>query len=204
MSSVDERIVEMRFDNAQFESGAKTSIGTLGKLQSALKLGDAGKSLSNIGESVKGIDTRGLASGLEIISNRFSVLGIMGDQVIRRLTDGFMQLGHSVTSAVKGLTIDQIGAGFTKYVYRNFGYTLGTIASAQTTVGIDVTSMTDLKVGDLILFQNEEKTKIGHTGVYLGNGEFIHAANPDRGVVIDNLNTSTYYNTRFVIAKRIV
>ena len=95
-------------------------------------------------------------------------------------------------------------AGFTKYVYKNFGFTLGTIASAQTTVGTDVTSMTDLKVGDLILFQNEEKTKIGHTGVYLGNGEFIHAANPDRGVVIDNLNTSTYYNTRFVIAKRIV
>ena len=95
-------------------------------------------------------------------------------------------------------------AGFTKYVYKNFGYTLGTIASAQTTVGTDVTSMTDLKVGDLILFQNEEKTKIGHTGVYLGNGEFIHAANPDRGVVIDNLNTSTYYNSRFVIAKRIV
>ena len=95
-------------------------------------------------------------------------------------------------------------AGFTKYVYKKFGYTLGTIASAQTTVGTDVTSMADLKVGDLILFQNEEKTKIGHTGVYLGNGEFIHAANPDRGVVIDNLNTSTYYNTRFVIAKRIV
>ena len=95
-------------------------------------------------------------------------------------------------------------AGFTKYVYKNFGYTLGTIASAQTTVGTDVTSMADLKVGDLVLFQNEEKTKIGHTGVYMGNGEFIHAANPERGVVIDNLNTSSYYNTRFVIAKRIV
>ena len=59
-------------------------------------------------------------------------------------------------------------------------------------------------MGDLILFQNEEKTKIGHTGVYLGNGEFIHAANPQRGVVIDNLNTMSYYNTRFVNAKRIV
>lgn len=95
-------------------------------------------------------------------------------------------------------------AGFTKYVFKNFGYTLGSIASAQTSVGTDVTSMSDLKVGDLILFQNEEKTKIGHTGIYLGNGEFVHAANPERGVVTDNLNTSSYYNTRFVIAKRIV
>lgn len=94
-------------------------------------------------------------------------------------------------------------AGFTKYVYKNFGVTLGSIASAQNSIGTDV-ARDDLKVGDLILFQNEEKTKIGHTGVYLGNGEFIHAANPQRGVVIDNLNTMSYYNTRFVNAKRIV
>lgn len=94
-------------------------------------------------------------------------------------------------------------AGFTKYVYKNFGVTLGSIASAQNSIGTDV-AREDLKVGDLILFQNEEKTKIGHTGVYLGNGEFIHAANPQRGVVIDNLNTMSYYNTRFVNAKRIV
>lgn len=94
-------------------------------------------------------------------------------------------------------------AGFTKYVYKNFGVTLGSIASAQNSIGTDV-AREDLKVGDLLLFQNEEKTKIGHTGVYLGNGEFIHAANPQRGVVIDNLNTMSYYNTRFVNAKRIV
>ena len=94
-------------------------------------------------------------------------------------------------------------AGFTKYVYKNFGVTLGSIASAQNSIGTDV-AREELKVGDLILFQNEEKTKIGHTGVYLGNGEFIHAANPQRGVVIDNLNTMSYYNTRFVNAKRIV
>ena len=94
-------------------------------------------------------------------------------------------------------------AGFTKYVYKNFGVTLGSIASAQNSIGADV-AREDLKVGDLILFQNEEKTKIGHTGVYLGNGEFFHAANPQRGVVIDNLNTMSYYNTRFVNAKRIV
>ena len=63
--------------------------------------------------------------------------------------------------------------------------------------------MDDLQIGDLILFQNEEKTKIGHVGIYIGGGNFVHAANPDRGVVIDNIITSSYYNTRFVTAKRI-
>ena len=58
--------------------------------------------------------------------------------------------------------------------------------------------------GDLIVFYNEEKTKVGHVGIYIGNGEFVHAANPERGVVIDNINTNTYYNTRFVSARRII
>ena len=40
--------------------------------------------------------------------------------------------------------------------------------------------------------------------MYIGNGDFVHAANPERGVVIDNLNTMSYYDIRFVKAKRIV
>lgn len=94
-------------------------------------------------------------------------------------------------------------SGFTRYVYSNFGYSLGSTAASQTSVGTDVTRE-NLQVGDLILFYNEAKTSIGHTGVYLGNGEFIHAANPSRGVVTDNLNTNSYYNERFVSAKRVL
>ena len=55
-----------------------------------------------------------------------------------------------------------------------------------------------------MLFYDEAKNKIGHTGVYISNGEFVHAANPERGVVIDNLNTNTYYNERFIVGKRII
>ena len=62
----------------------------------------------------------------------------------------------------------------------------------------------NLMPGDLILFYDEGKTKIGHTGIYISNGDFIHAANPTRGVVTDNLNTNSYYNTRFITARRIV
>lgn len=94
-------------------------------------------------------------------------------------------------------------SGFTAYIFKNFGYTLGSIAADQDSVGKTI-ERTDLQPGDLILFQNEEKTKIGHTGIYIGNNEFIHAANPDRGVVIDNLETMSYYNERFVTARRIV
>ena len=94
-------------------------------------------------------------------------------------------------------------SGFTRYVFSNFGYNLGTTAANQNNIGVDV-SKEDLQEGDLILFYDEGKNKIGHTGIYISNGEFIHAANPQRGVVTDNLNTNTYYNERFIVAKRIV
>lgn len=94
-------------------------------------------------------------------------------------------------------------SGFTRYVYLNFGYSLGSTSSSQRSAGTEV-SRNDLIPGDLILFLGEDKSGIGHTGIYIGGGEFIHAANPQRGVVIDNLNTNSYYNERFVEARRIV
>lgn len=94
-------------------------------------------------------------------------------------------------------------SGFTRYIYLNFGYSLGATAATQNSIGTEI-SRSDLKPGDLILFYDEAKTKIGHTGVYISNGDFIHAANPTRGVVIDNLNSNSYYNERFITARRIV
>lgn len=94
-------------------------------------------------------------------------------------------------------------SGFTRYVFGNFGYKLGNVAANQTSLGT-VVERNDLKTGDLLLFYNDGKTKIGHCGIYIGGGDFIHSANPERGVVIDNLNTSSYYSQRFVTARRIV
>lgn len=94
-------------------------------------------------------------------------------------------------------------SGFTKYVYSNFGYTLGNTAASQNNIGTEI-ARENLKTGDLILFYDEGKTKIGHTGIYMGDGNFIHAANASRGVVTDNLDTNSYYNTRVVSIRRIV
>lgn len=93
-------------------------------------------------------------------------------------------------------------SGFTRYVYGHFGYKLGQVAAQQTSLG-DVVERENLQTGDLLLFYDDAKTKIGHCGIYIDGGEFIHSANPKRGVVIDNLNTNTYYNQRFVTARRI-
>lgn len=94
-------------------------------------------------------------------------------------------------------------SGFTRYVYGHFGFSLGQVAASQTSLGA-VVERENLQIGDLILFYNDGKTKIGHCGIFIGGGDFIHSANPQRGVVIDNLNSNSYYSQRFVTARRIV
>ena len=94
-------------------------------------------------------------------------------------------------------------SGFTRYIFLQYGYSLGTTAAGQNNLGREV-KREELLPGDLILFYDEDKNKIGHTGIYISNGDFIHSANPTRGVVIDNINTNSYYNERYFVAKRIV
>lgn len=93
-------------------------------------------------------------------------------------------------------------SGFTRYVFGHFGYQLGQVAASQTSLG-SVVERSNLQTGDLLLFYDDGKTKIGHCGIYIAGGDFIHSANPQRGVVIDNLNTNSYYLQRFVTARRI-
>ncbi len=71
-------------------------------------------------------------------------------------------------------------SGFTRYVFGHFGYTLGQVAADQTSLG-DVVERANLQIGDLILFYNDGKSKIGHCGIYMGSGDFIHSANPRKG-----------------------
>lgn len=92
--------------------------------------------------------------------------------------------------------------GFTYYVYNACGYSLSRSCSVQAKSG-NAVSKADLKAGDLLLFNNGANGSIGHVGIYIGDGTFIHAANSRRGVVIDTIN-SGYYNTYYYQARRIV
>lgn len=92
-------------------------------------------------------------------------------------------------------------SGFVLYVYKHFGYSFSRTARAQYNDGVHVAKV-DLIPGDLVFFSGNGYS-ITHVGLYIGNGQFIHAANPSRGVVIDSLVTG-YYNTHYWSACRIV
>lgn len=111
-ANIDERVVEMRIDNRQFVSGAEKTISILDKLKNALSFKNAGEGFDDIQKSVDKVDLTGMAADIEAISNRFTTMGLVGMNVIKQLTD---TISNFVTSTVKGLTIDPITAGFSKY-----------------------------------------------------------------------------------------
>lgn len=92
-------------------------------------------------------------------------------------------------------------SGFTSYVYKHFGYSLSRSSSAQASNGKAV-SKSELQAGDIVCFaRSSGSKKVGHVGIYIGGGRFIHAANSRKGVITSNISGDGFY---FVCARRII
>lgn len=89
-------------------------------------------------------------------------------------------------------------SGFTQYVFRNFGINLPRVSRSQATVGTRV-SYSNLRPGDLVFFSSRPGGTITHVGIYVGNGNMIHAPRPGRSVEI---TTMRYHN--FTTARRVL
>ena len=95
-------------------------------------------------------------------------------------------------------------SGFTCYVYRQYGYSLYRRSRDQALNGVAV-SKSNLAPGDILLFTSPNSGgAVGHVGIYIGGGQFIHASSGNRmKVVIDNLNSANY-TRRYKGARRII
>ena len=91
-------------------------------------------------------------------------------------------------------------SGFVQYIYRQFGYSINRTATAQLANGYYV-SYDSLMPGDLVFFGSGSSAS--HVGMYIGGGEFVHAANSRSGVKISSLSES-WYAARYIGARRIV
>lgn len=95
-------------------------------------------------------------------------------------------------------------SGFTKYVYAHFGYDIYRTASTQLQNDGRAVSRDQLRPGDLVFFKNPGETKAcSHVGIYIGNGQFIHASSGAGQVTISDLTRGWYYE-KYVGAKRII
>lgn len=139
-STVDQRIVEMRIDNEKFEAGAKKTISILESLDRSLKgLGE---------ENATGLDT--IEKSLDKVTDRFSAMGIVGDQIMRNLTNKAMELVGQLKNMSTMLTTQQVGAGWDKYA--------GKVEAVQT-----IMASTNNLVGEGLKWANQEEQLAGVT-----------------------------------------
>ena len=110
--TVDEKVVEMRFDNAQFERNVTTSMGTLDKLKKALNFKDSSKSLETVSAAAKKVDMSGLYNGVETVRMKFSALEVMAVTALANITNSAVNAGKRMISA---LTIQPVKDGFAEY-----------------------------------------------------------------------------------------
>ena len=111
-TTVDSRVVEMRFDNKQFESNVSTTMSTLGKLKQSLNLTGAAKGLEGVGTAAKGINLSGLSGAVETVGVKFNALWTIADQTLRNIANSAYNTGKRMISA---LTIDPIKSGLSEY-----------------------------------------------------------------------------------------
>ena len=111
-SSIDQRIVEMQFDNEQFEKGISTSLKSIDNLEKGLKLDGASKGLESVSKAANSMDFSGLQGGIYAVQQKFSALEVIGITALQRITNAAISTGESL---VKSLSIDQISAGFAKF-----------------------------------------------------------------------------------------
>lgn len=91
-------------------------------------------------------------------------------------------------------------SGYIRYVYNKFDISLPRTSAEQFKVG-ETVAKDKLQPGDMVFFANTYKKGISHTGIYLGNGEFISAKS--KGILKANLNTDPYWAPKYAGAKRL-
>lgn len=111
-TEIDERVVEMTFDNKRFERNAEKSISTLGKLRQALKLDGAADALNDVDKAAQKLDLTPLVDAVSGIGDKFSALNIIGVTALTNITNSAVNAGKQL---VKSLSVDQISAGWEKF-----------------------------------------------------------------------------------------
>ena len=111
-ANVAERIVQMQFDNEQFERKAQNTITTLNSLNEALKLPTGNSGMEKLQATSRTIDFAKLNEAIELVNYRFSNLGIIATNVLNRIVDKAIEAGRKIAEA---LTIQPMKTGFAEY-----------------------------------------------------------------------------------------
>ena len=111
--TIDEKVVEMRFDNKHFESNVQTTLSTLDKLKAKLNLTGASKGLENVSAAAKKVNMDGLVSGINTVHSKFSALEVVGVGALLNIGNAAANAGKRLVASLSG--IQAAMAGFDEY-----------------------------------------------------------------------------------------
>jgi len=110
-TEVDERVVEMKFDNKDFEKNVSTSMNTLKKFKASLKFEGATKGMEDLNKEASKFSLNNMSESVEKVEMQFSALSVVAVRAISRIVDSAMDAGIKL---VKSLSVDNIAAGWAK------------------------------------------------------------------------------------------
>lgn len=163
-TTIDSKVVEMRFDNKDFEKNAETSMSTLDKLKKSLRMKGATDGLEDVDSAVKKISFAGLTNAVDTVGLKFNAMYTIADQALRNITNSAINTG---TRLVKSLSIDQVTAGWSKYGQKT--------ASVQTIMNATGKSIDEVnKYLDKLMWFSDE-TSYGFTDMTSALGQLTSA-----------------------------
>ena len=168
--TIETRVVEMKFDNREFESNVKTSMSTLDKLKSALNLPTASKGVEGLGSAIKNLGFSTITTSIEKVSSGFSVMETIASGALQ-------QIGASAYTAGKQLvdsfTTDPIKDGFSEYELK-----MDSVQTIMAGTGADLNTVMD-KLNELNTYA--DKTIYSFSDMTNNIGKFTNA-----GVKLDD------------------
>lgn len=144
---IDERVVQMKFENGQFEKGISTSIRSMEELKKGMNFDEAVKGFDKLDRSARSVKMDGLAAGVEAVRVKFDLLQITAFNVLNRISNKAIDTGERL---VKSLTIEQISVGWDKFAEKT--------GAVQTIMAATSKQFTD--TGEQMSYVNEQLDKL--------------------------------------------
>lgn len=188
MSSVDHRIVEMEFDNKDFEKRVSTTINSIDELKKSLNFNGVEKGFDNVSKGFAGLGIEKVSSALDAVTNKFSIFGTIGDQVIRNLTNSITNKLMAAFKEVEGMIT---GSKYMMEGFKEYEIKIGSIQTIAANTGALSNLNKELKES---VEYSEEELKVVQdviAGVYSAGDErrkLLEEANYDYEKIQNKVN----------------
>lgn len=163
-NSVDNRVVQMEFDNKKFEKGVKTTLGSLDKLKKSLRLEESSKGLNELQRTADRFNLESIGKAADQAGMHFTAMQVVAFTALQRITNAAMTAGKKILSA---LTVDMPKAGFSKYEEK--------MNAVQTIMFATGKSIEDVEVVLERLMEYTDETSYSFTEMSNSIGKFTSA-----------------------------